>query len=198
MSTRLALCDVRGPLNDLLEKLSGEEGEMWLRGLNKFLRKEEAWRIFPQYPADGVEFVLTFNFDSREANPLEMMYRDLRRWNLDVGRWKNFIGKKVAGVQIRAFKLVRAGCCCSNLDEVRQKLAQYGEIPEGQWCQAFKDAYPHSDGNGPVGIADPSWVLPNGVIVFPGVDSGGTSGFYLADDVRGENWRWLVPAGKPS
>ena len=41
--TRLALCDVRGPLNDLTEKLCGEEGSLWLSGFNKFLRKENPW-----------------------------------------------------------------------------------------------------------------------------------------------------------
>ena len=59
MSTRLALCDVRGPLADLLEKLSGNDGEDWLRGLNKFLRKE-AWvslRIDRTTPFDPVHFI---------------------------------------------------------------------------------------------------------------------------------------------
>lgn len=42
--TRLALRDVRGPLNDLNEKLSGEEGHVWLPALNQFLRKENPWK----------------------------------------------------------------------------------------------------------------------------------------------------------
>ena len=41
--TRLALSEVQGPLIDLLEKVGGRDGEMWLRGLNKFLRKENPW-----------------------------------------------------------------------------------------------------------------------------------------------------------
>lgn len=41
--TRLALSDVQGPLIDLLEKVGGRDGELWLRGLNKFLRKENPW-----------------------------------------------------------------------------------------------------------------------------------------------------------
>ncbi len=45
MSTRLALCDVRGPLTDLLEKLSGDNGEQWFHGLNRFLRKENPWGV---------------------------------------------------------------------------------------------------------------------------------------------------------
>jgi len=41
--TRLVLSDVRGPLTDLLEKLDGKDSGVWLRGLNKFLRKENPW-----------------------------------------------------------------------------------------------------------------------------------------------------------
>ena len=40
---RLALSEVQGPLIDLLEKVGGRDGELWLRGLNKFLRKENPW-----------------------------------------------------------------------------------------------------------------------------------------------------------
>lgn len=41
--TRLALCDISGPLTDLVQKLSGEDGGQWLRALNKMLRKENPW-----------------------------------------------------------------------------------------------------------------------------------------------------------
>jgi hypothetical protein len=41
--SRLALCDVVGPLCDLLQKLSGDQGDLWLKALNKMLRKENAW-----------------------------------------------------------------------------------------------------------------------------------------------------------
>lgn len=41
--SRLLLCDVRGPVEDLLEKLSGEEGEEWLGALKKMLRKQNPW-----------------------------------------------------------------------------------------------------------------------------------------------------------
>jgi len=47
--TRLALCDVSGPLTDLFQKLSGEDGEQWLRALNKMLRKENPWEAFPTW-----------------------------------------------------------------------------------------------------------------------------------------------------
>lgn len=141
------------------------------------------------YPADDVEFELTLDGDAPENDPLEMVRRvcNPKGWE--------FNGRKVSGVQTRAFKLVRVGAC-RNLDEVRQKLAQYGDIPEGQWRQAFKVAYPRPDGNGPVGIADSSWVDPNGGVFFPCVSSDGGSDFYWADFDHGVGWRWLVPASK--
>ncbi len=46
MSTNMlgiALCEVRGLLNDLMEKLCGEEGMLWLEAFKKFLRKETCW-----------------------------------------------------------------------------------------------------------------------------------------------------------
>jgi hypothetical protein len=47
--TRLALCDVSGPLQDLFQKLSGSEGDNWLWALNRFLRKENPWEE-PAFP----------------------------------------------------------------------------------------------------------------------------------------------------
>ena len=39
----VALGDVRGPLNDLMEKLSGSDGHKWLRAVKKTLRGENPW-----------------------------------------------------------------------------------------------------------------------------------------------------------
>ncbi|MBI1961414.1 MAG: hypothetical protein HYS45_01785 [Parcubacteria group bacterium] len=85
---------------------------------------------------------------------------------------------------------------CPNLDEVRQKLAPHGPIPEGQWRVAFKTAYPNHDGKGPVGVADPSWVYPSGYASFPYVNSDGFSFFHCADGMLFLHWRWLAPASK--
>lgn len=43
MSNRLALCDVSGPLIDLIQKLSGENGEEWQNAITKMLRKVNPW-----------------------------------------------------------------------------------------------------------------------------------------------------------
>lgn len=47
-STRIALCEARGPLNDLLYKLSGEEGGKWLHALKQMLREENPWGVATQ------------------------------------------------------------------------------------------------------------------------------------------------------
>lgn len=145
----------------------------------------------PPYPAVGVEFELKLDFDAPEADPIAMVRADGYG---SPEKWK-FTGRKGSGIQTRCFKLVRVGAC-RDLDEVRQKLAQYGEAPEGQWREAFKAAYPKPDGQGPVGFADPSWVSPSGDVRFPFVRSVGGSLFVWAVDELGVNWRWLVPAGK--
>lgn len=49
--SRLALYDVSGLLTDLLQKLSGEDGEAWKESLRKMLRKEfEVWKTIKRNP----------------------------------------------------------------------------------------------------------------------------------------------------
>lgn len=47
--SKVALCDVRGPLTDLIEKLSGDEGSEWLHILNASLRKQNPFSA-PTFP----------------------------------------------------------------------------------------------------------------------------------------------------
>lgn len=49
MLGKLSLCDVRGPRNDLEERLAGKHGAEWLLALKRFLRKEDPWPIDPEY-----------------------------------------------------------------------------------------------------------------------------------------------------
>jgi hypothetical protein len=59
--TGLVLSEARGPLNNLLDNLSGENGEYWLEALKKLLRKEE----LPKMPTDL--FMLTKALDSKQT-----------------------------------------------------------------------------------------------------------------------------------
>lgn len=49
MLGELPLYEVRGPRNDLDEKLAGPQGKRWLRELNKFLRQEACWEVFKNF-----------------------------------------------------------------------------------------------------------------------------------------------------
>jgi len=143
----------------------------------------------PTYPMIAAVFELTLDGDDSKNQPLAMVRRDGYS-----GNWKHK-GPVVKGQHTRRFKLVQVGYC-RNLDEVRQKLVAHGEIPEGQWREAFKAAYPNPDGKGPIGFADPSWLDSHDVASFPCVFSLGGSIFVWADDGQHERWRWLVAVGK--
>ena len=151
------------------------------------------------YPVDGKIFELTLDGDSIENDPLEMIRHDFI-WNYE---WKH-IGKKVTGIQTCRFKLVSVEFCF-NLAEVIAKISFWGKIPEGQWRNAFRTAFPNPDppkpfwaiypayaeGKWPVGVADPSWIDPSGFVHFPFVHCTHSS-FPSANDVFSRNWCWLV------
>ena len=48
-NTQLALCDVRGPLDDLNRKLCGDDAAEWLRSFKLFLRHQDPWVVFPTW-----------------------------------------------------------------------------------------------------------------------------------------------------
>ncbi|MDO8435153.1 MAG: hypothetical protein Q7S89_00530 [bacterium] len=138
------------------------------------------------YPAVGVVFELTLDGDAPENDPIEMVrgdgYEQPEQWRHE--------GKRVAGRQTHRFKLVQVEPC-RNIHQVRAELLAYGKIPEGQWREAFKAAYPTPDGNGPIGIADPSW-LQGFQSFFPRITAGGSSRLDWAANGRDSDWRWLV------
>jgi hypothetical protein len=140
----------------------------------------------PTYPGVGDVFELALNGDARENQPLEMV--DSFGYNPEGWCHK---GPTISGHQTRRFKLVQVGYC-SNLDKVKEKTSALGENPAGQWINAFHSTYPKSDGQGPIGIADGSWVGPNGRANFPYVLAVGFLHFNIAGHIRGEDWRWLV------
>lgn len=138
-------------------------------------------------PANGVEFELTLDV----TDPMEMVQDIYNPYG-----WK-FTGSNVVP-QTRTFKLVRVGSC-ANLKEVREKLAEHGSIPEGQWREAFKKTFPKHDGQGPIGFVDPVWVDPDGYAYFPmlhGVGKIWYSNFNWDGEDFEENWRWLVEVRK--
>lgn len=143
--------------------------------------------IAPGFPAIGEEFELTLNGDDPANDPIEMVRRD---GYSEPHKWQ-YEGTRVVGKQTRRLKLVAVGYC-RNLDEVRQKLAVHGEIPEGQWREAYKVKYRGGCGR-PVGIAAASWVSPRGRASFPCVDERGISDFSWTGHDFNVSWLWLVP-----
>lgn len=133
------------------------------------------------------DFELTLDFDA--TDPIVMLTSD----GINPNGWE-FKGTKPKGIQTRRFKLVQIGYH-PNLDAVRMALASHGDVPEGQWREAFKVAYPTPNGKGLIGIADPSWVAPGGNRYFPCLSDDGArsvSDFFWAGNSHSDEWQWLV------
>jgi hypothetical protein len=140
----------------------------------------------PTYPKEGEVFQLTLDFDAPENEPMEMV----EEFGYNSAGW-TYVGAKVTGQYTRQFKLVSPGYC-SNTDKVRAKTAEFGATPAGQWINSFKKAYPIPDGQGPIGIADDSWIGANGRANYPYLLAVGFQHFNYGGHVRGDDWRWLV------
>jgi hypothetical protein len=146
--------------------------------------------FIPPWPKPGEVFQLTINGDAPECDPIQMVRDD----GYDRPEsWKHN-GPKVAGVQTRSFKLVEIGYQ-PNFGAVKTDLNKLGKVPEGQWRKPLKRKFPDAPGR-PAGIADPSWVGPDGVPYFPIVDGDGRSGFRWTGGGFGEYWLWLVELDK--
>lgn len=139
-------------------------------------------------PTNHEIFTLTLN---DEIDGLELVRLFLGK---DFVRWR-YLGGVVAGPLTRQFKLVGVNYC-DNLYDVRGKLDAHGDIPQGMWLQSFRQAYPTSTSKrGPIAIADPSWLNPDGFLVFPLLDhvgKGWFTSFGWSGYDRDGSWRWLV------
>lgn len=152
-----------------------------------------------RYPQIGEVFDLTLDGSLPENTPLgviKVFHKGSYEYNKDNPEDWRHNGQVVTDKQTRKFMLVKIGNQ-PNLAAAKSVLEKkYGTTPEGQWMKAFKDAYPKDDGNGPIGVADSSWIYPNGHIRFPCVHTGGRPHFDRGDYDLYTYWRWLVPAAK--
>lgn len=141
-----------------------------------------------RYPSLNAEFELELDANIPANRPYPGM---IIAFGYDPKDW-GFAGTPLIGKSRRKFKLVRVGFQ-SNLLTVRRALeVKHGSIPPGQWIKAFIDAYPRTDGSGPVGVADPSWIHPDGNSDFPFLDSAGKPRFNWTISTLHGHWRWLV------
>jgi len=159
--TRLALSEVQGPLIDLLEKVGGRDGEMWLRGLNKFLRKENPW-----------EKPETFKIiEIGTYKDVESLRKALEESGVQIGNWASDILNKtklskskqsldlvVRSVKELGFpnraKLEDIYKAAKNQgldlcpDEVGPQLRlQYSNQPNGEWLVIAMEPIKDSDGD---------------------------------------------------
>jgi hypothetical protein len=140
------------------------------------------------YPAIGAEFKLIIDGDARDNQPLALV----RRAGFANGCWAHN-GSSVEGRQTRPFNLVAINH--NTFGVVLDELMHHGRIPLGQWVIGFKAVFPKTDGKGPIGVADASWVGPDGQLYFPCIGRGGDITFHRATGAFGTNWRWLVGVG---
>ncbi len=65
--TGLMLSKIRGPLNNLLDNLSGEHGDYWLKALKKMLRQEE----IPEPSAEIIEQIKPLDFRTKSNEKIK-------------------------------------------------------------------------------------------------------------------------------
>ena len=85
------------------------------------------------------------------------------------------------------FKLVDIGDQ-PNLEGVRKELEKHGQVPCGQWIEAFRFRFPLSDGIGSVGVADPSWITS--VWAGRGLSHPMLTNYYGHSRPWGPSWNW--------
>lgn len=146
-------------------------------------------RLLTSHPKVGEVFKLRLRGDDGNNDP-EAMVRQIGR----VQGWTH-VGHRIVGDATQSFKLVELDDC-SGFEEVLDKLACHGEIPEGQWIQSFKAAYRAPDRKRHIGIADAKWIAPDGHYNFPYISKAGSPEFRRSQgSFGGPYWLWIV--GEP-
>lgn len=142
------------------------------------------WSVVPrQYPPDGVEFELAIN---QSFTGLEMVHR----FGYNPEGWE-FNGEEIVVPQRKFFKLVPIGFR-GDFSAFEAENRKQGVIPDGQWCDAFKEQFPECDGKGPVGVAKASWTYRGNGPSFPCVWIHGRKDFFLARSDFRLDWRCLI------
>lgn len=164
----LPLSEVRGPRDDLEERLAGSEGNtVWLPALKRFLRKENPWEApnaASQTVAPGATIDLGngWCFTIHEIEELEVDYsissdEIASRMNLDLEHDWEYRG---TASQPRVRKVKAAiGCLNRNWTEegVTELLGKPGCLLKGSgvWVrEAYIARHPRYDGKGWIGFPD--------------------------------------------
>jgi len=118
--SRLALCEISGPLTDLIQKLSGESGDLWAEHLKKMLREGvRCWR-----EQDGVIYFSVMSNGMTGSQWIEHFEKkgiQLSVWAKDIlnspdFKWTNGVTTEVA---------VLKGTLFTESDRVTSKIRAY-------------------------------------------------------------------------
>lgn len=143
-------------------------------------------RILVNHPKVGEIFRLRLRGDDGDSDP-EAIMRQIGR----VQGWAH-VGHRIVGDATKTFMPVELDDC-SSFDEVLDKLAQHGRIPEGQWIRSYKAAFRAPDSRQHIAIADATWVAPDGHYNFPYISKAGSPCFHRSQgSFGGVRWRWIV------
>jgi len=142
-------------------------------------------------PADNTVFTLSLH----DAGSLDMVRTDYQ----GLGGWRHNGQLLLRGSHTGQFQLIRLGDCY-DLMEVLDRIANMRlEEAPGQWREAFKQTFPHPDGKGNIGFADPMWLGPFNESGFPVLiqhPNAWASGYRHARRNQlsdfSASWRWLV------
>ncbi|MFA6525344.1 MAG: hypothetical protein WCT33_03710 [Patescibacteria group bacterium] len=150
--------------------------------------------VFIQPPELGVEFELTIMGDNSEHKRMVPLLNRPRSNFHPCATYKYKGPKpKKEGRQTRRFKLIKVGYR-PDVDGIRREVVRQGMyVPEPQWLEAFRLAYPIQGERPGISIANPYWEH-RGVRYYPVLHCD-TSGWYYDLDRDGfcsEHWAWLV------
>lgn len=140
-------------------------------------------------PTVGVEFGLMLV----KAPTLEEILELNGVSKKEMDGWRH-IGEEVV-LGPHRFKLKNFGIFFPNLEETRKRLGR-DAWTHGAFQKAFLEQFPESDGLGPIGFPDPSWVDKDGKVWFPTltgeIGEPWQAGLGFAQGGRGPKWRWLT------
>jgi hypothetical protein len=172
---RIALCDASGPLIDLLQKLSGDNGDAWLQNLNKFNRGELVENCHQSVTTSATprEFAIWKTITLGVQKDVKALKKALEKYGFKVGDYAADIMTKptfAVATEEEKIDLVKVSVAELGLTattplrdiyarafEVGLKLCpnevgprlriEYTDQPYGEWLRVAMEAITDSDGD---------------------------------------------------